>query len=312
MTTRFLETIMAREPLMPLDVVRTDEPIRREVSTEMTAGAPSPMQIARRGFVLTSLGFLAACATQSPARSLASASNGDAADSGGLWAEGRNLPPKRYAQPVSPMPSVAQPNNAPRAQKIPGTAPKTVGPESKPAVADALQIPTGYDGKVIPRSAWTSFRPDPKGMEGMPRVTRITVHHEGNSPYFGTSVNDVKARLVNVLNGEMNATRPHKDIAYHYVIDPAGRVWEARDLRYEGRHTRNNYDGNIGVMCLGNFEEQPIPPAQLAALEKFIKLTQAKHRVARKRVYTHQELSATLCPGKDLQKKMGTLRSRLA
>jgi N-acetyl-anhydromuramyl-L-alanine amidase AmpD len=147
-------------------------------------------------------------------------------------------------------------------------------------------------------------------MDRLGRIRRITVHHEGNRPFTATSIAECRARIVNVLNGERGVG--HRDIAYHYVIDPAGRVWEARDIRWEGRHTRNNHSGNLGVVCLGNFEEQSIPPAQLAALERFLRDLQKKHKIGRKQIFTHQELSPTLCPGKDLQRKMGPLRARLA
>jgi hypothetical protein len=288
-------------------------------------------EIARRGFVLASIGtglaVLAACASTpkssggTGSATLAGGGSGD--PGGGVWGADGDLPPKRYAQPVSPSAGSGGTGGTGRSAGTPQRPPaiaakpaRTVGPEAKPTpnsgYASGIRIPATFDGNVIPRSAWTNFRPAVAGMDRMPKVTRITVHHEGNRAFTATSVADCRARLVNVMNGEMNARVPHKDIAYHYVIDPAGRVWEARDLRYEGRHTRNNHDGNLGVMCLGNFEEQSIPPAQLAALEKFLKQLQAKHKVARKRVYTHQELSPTLCPGKDLQRRMGTLRSRLS
>jgi hypothetical protein len=174
----------------------------------------------------------------------------------------------------------------------------------------ASGIPKTYDGTVIPRSRWTSWFPEDSAMDRLGRVRRITVHHEGNRAFTATSVAECRARLVNVLNGERGVG--HRDIAYHYAIDPAGRVWEARDLRWEGRHTRNNHSNNLGVVCLGNFEVQSIPQAQLAALERFLRDLQKKHKIGRKQIFTHQELSPTLCPGKDLQKKMGPLRARLA
>lgn len=273
--------------------------------------------LARRGFVLLSLGFLAACAT-TPARKVASTDPDEVPD--GLWTSGEDLPPKRYARPVSPP---SDPNAGSRGGS--GTAParasadkpspayakgKTVGPEAKPKELSNASIPKTYEGTTIPRSRWTSWFPEDSDMDRMGRVKRITVHHEGNGAFTATSVAECRARLVNVLNGERGVG--HRDIAYHYVIDPAGRVWEARDLRWEGRHTRNNHTGNLGVVCLGNFEVQSIPPAQLAALERFLRDLQKKHKIGRKQIFTHQELSPTLCPGKDLQKKMGPLRARLA
>ena len=50
-------------------------------ATEGVAGALTPAQIARRGFVLASLGFLAACASAKPTKSLASGSQAPRGDS---------------------------------------------------------------------------------------------------------------------------------------------------------------------------------------------------------------------------------------
>lgn len=344
-----MSTDPMKEPMREYEVSHANGrmPIVREVSraTDVSSDLHANLDtvtaaIARRGFVLAGIGaglaFLAGCASTPKSSSrgtngLSLAGDDAGASMGaGPWGADGELPPKRYAQPVSPSGSTG--GSGSRPPVIASKTSRTVGPDAKPApaktaagssasastktpnagYASGIRVPATYDGTVIPRAAWTNFRPPAADMDRMPKVTRITVHHEGNRAFTATSVADCRARLVNVMNGEMNARVPHKDIAYHYVIDPAGRVWEARDLRYEGRHTRNNHDGNLGVMCLGNFEEQSISPAQLAALEKFLKSLQAKHKVSKKRVYTHQELSPTLCPGKDLQRRMGTLRSRLA
>jgi hypothetical protein len=261
----------------------------------------------RRTFALASLAFLAACATK-PSTPPRAANAGASEMPGGLWTSGDELPPPRYARPVSPIPK--QP---PQAAPEPPRAvqrPQTVGPEARPLDRSSRGIPATYAGSVIPRTAWTSWLPDRSEMDALGKIRRITVHHEGNGAFTGTSVAECRARIVNVLNGERGVG--HRDIAYHYVIDPAGRVWEARDLRWQGRHVRNNHVGNIGVCCLGNFEVQRIPAAQLQALERFLQDLQKKHKVARKQIFTHQELSPTLCPGKDLQSKMKSLRARLA
>jgi hypothetical protein len=273
------------------------------------------VELARRGFVLAGLGFLAACATTpTPTRERVVSDPDEVPD--GLWTSA-DLPPQRFAQPVSPAGSTSSSTRGSTASRPAAERPSTaatkgkvVGPEAKPAAMSASGIPKTYDGTVIPRSRWTSWFPEDSAMDRLGRVRRITVHHEGNRAFTATSVAECRARLVNVLNGERGVG--HRDIAYHYAIDPAGRVWEARDLRWEGRHTRNNHSNNLGVVCLGNFEVQSIPQAQLAALERFLRDLQKKHKIGRKQIFTHQELSPTLCPGKDLQKKMGPLRARLA
>jgi N-acetyl-anhydromuramyl-L-alanine amidase AmpD len=115
----------------------------------------------------------------------------------------------------------------------------------------------------------------------------------------------------------------HKDIAYHYVIDPAGRVWAARDIKYLGKHVRDwkgvdNRTGNVGVMLLGNFELQRPTAAQVTATQKFVMDLQKKHRVPKQKsvagvrskevgVFMHCELSPTECPGDNMKSQWEAL-----
>lgn len=282
-------------------------------AAELFDRALSPSAIARRGFILTSLGLLAACAstgsTQSGGRTASGSQRSDRLPEG-LWTSEGKLPPQRWAQPVQP---------ASRSDDVPPAVARALEPKNatvratdKPApAAPDSAIPKTFDGKVIARSQWTSFRPDVKEMDPLGRPNRITVHHTGNPYTFSdTSIADVKDELRHVLTGQQGAG--HKDLAYHFVIDPAGRVWAGRDLRYEGRHTRGENERNIGIMVLGNFELQRPSQAQVITLEKFLKQLQAQHKIKRGSVYTHKELTANLCPGKSLQSHMGKIRSRLA
>ena len=291
----------------------------------------TPSQIMRRGFVLASLGFLAACAsggaTQAVARS-GGAGGGAGGGSGsqlppGIWTSEGKLPPQRWAQPASPTGAKAQASGSGRAPftnsnaaKPPAVArggdPKraVVGPADKPSA-----IPAGYNGQVISRTQWTQYCPNVRDMNPLGPIRKITVHHTGNGVFTDRGVAEVKDELQTVLRGEM--AMGHDDIAYHYVIDPAGRVWAGRSLRWQGSHVRNwkgidNRVGNVGVMVLGNFERQQPTQAQLATLQTFVIQLQKQHKVpSQKRkggaidknhgVFTHQQLSPTECPGDSLQ-----------
>lgn len=266
-------------------------------ATEGVAGALTPAQIARRGFVLASLGFLAACASAKPTKSLASGSQAPRGDSlpDGLWLSGDELPPQRWAKPVTPV------------QRTP-TA--TVRPEDKPKIASSAPIENGFTGKVIPRMRWTSRQPDLSDINPMLPVKYITVHHEGMEAYTDTSTNGTIARLQRVWNGHDG--RGFGDIGYHYIIDRSGRIWEGRSLKYQGAHVRAHNEGNIGVMCLGNFDEQKVSDLQRQALEHQLRFLAAKHKVKRRSIKTHQEWNPTACPGRDLQRLMGPIRSKMA
>jgi hypothetical protein len=285
---------------------------RHVVARELLESAVSPAQIARRGFVLASLGFLAACASGGGSQAVSRGSGANPSRlPAGMWTSEGRLPPQRWAQPVTPIdrdaaPSVARGGDPARA---------VVRPEDKPPVVANNAVPSKYNGTVIPRNQWTGFRPPAKEMNPLGDIRKITVHHTGNDPFSAQAVADVKEELRTVLRGEMAVG--HDDIAYHYIIDPAGRVWAGRDLRWQGSHVRNwkgvdNRTGNIGVMLLGNFERQKPSQAQLVTLEKFVVKLQRQHRIPRQKVvagriakdvgvFTHQQLSPTVCPGDNLQ-----------
>jgi hypothetical protein len=251
-------------------------------------------QIARRGFMLASLGFLAACASSG---STGSVTSGASSSPSGLWLAGGELPPQRWAKPNTVI------------GHAPATKPATVTAADKPVAATGA-IENGFTGKVIPRTRWTGRNPDLTEINPMLPVKYITVHHEGMEAFTATSSGDTIERLQRVWNG--HDARGFGDIGYHFVIDRSGRIWEGRSLRYQGAHVRAHNEGNIGVMCLGNFDEQSVSPAQRKALEHQLKVLATKYGVKRKSIRTHKEWNPTACPGKDLQRMMGPIRSKMA
>ena len=88
----------------------------------------------------------------------------------------------------------------------------------------------------------------------------------------------------------------------------AGRLWHGRDLRYQGAHVPAHNEHNIGVMVLGNFDLQQPTRAQMVTLQDTLIRLKRIYRVPVTRLYTHQELTPTRCPGSSLQPQMVDLR----
>lgn len=189
------------------------------------------------------------------------------------------------------------------------------GPTPTPTPPPPVTIPSG----VIPRSSWTRVGiARPSEVYPLGSVSRITVHHEGVTPFTTTSEDVTRQRLEIIRRGHVSV-RGWADIGYHYIIDPAGRVWEGRSVRYQGAHVKDQNENNLGIMCLGNFEKQAPTPAQQAALDRLLVSQMRQYRVGVARVYTHRELAPTECPGRSLQRYMvlarasgGSLRTALA
>lgn len=142
----------------------------------------------------------------------------------------------------------------------------------------------------------------------MTQITRITVHHDGMTEFTATDESAVASRLESIRAA--HRSRRWADIGYHYAIDPSGRVWACRPRDLQGAHVRDQNPGNIGIVVLGNFERQRPSRATLASLDAFIADEMRRSNVSIRNVHTHQELSATACPGRNLQVYMNSTRSQ--
>ena len=195
-----------------------------------------------------------------------------------------------------------------------GTLPPSRGPIALPPLGSGQGggprgpgpgVPSG----VMSRASWTRAPvARPREINPFGRVTRITVHHEGSLPFSSLSQDAVRTRLEQVRQAHVR--RGWADIGYHFVIDPAGRVWEGRSLSWQGAHVKDQNEGNLGIMCLGNYEVQQPTSAMLATLDRFVSQQMRQYRVGIGQVRTHREFAPTECPGRSLQRYMLATRAR--
>jgi hypothetical protein len=247
------------------------------------------MEESRRGILWLALGMLLLTITgrTTPAPGVDSASTYYPAPSRRMRAIKSSKTPAKKAKK-----SPAKKAPAPSAPKP--TAPKPGAGVTYPWFKGDASL------KVLPRTQWADARPLMDRMDPMGRVDRITLHHEGWNPVAFTDLPTTAERLELIRRSHIN--RLHSgDIGYHFVIDRAGRVWQAREARYQGAHVRSNNENNIGVMCLGNFDVQSPSPEQLKSLVATVKALRRFYKVPVYKVKTHREINPTACPGKNLQ-----------
>jgi len=271
-----------------LRVPPSDPDMSTESPSPSPASPPEPafptapwFHVPRRAFLLAAgAAFLAGCA----------------GGSGGSAGRTARLPGGELARGLDRDPPLDLPD--------PGPCPTPAGQTlAKPDVA----VPGG----VIRRSQWAKGAPIGSQLNPMLPPRYVTVHHEGWDAFTDSGYAETAARLEQVRVGHLNAKGGgYADIGYHFVIDRAGRVWEGRSLQYQGAHVKRLNEHNIGVMCLGNFEEQTPSPQQLAALDRHLRSLMAKYRISANNVKTHREWkgAATLCPGRNLQAHVARAR----
>lgn len=152
------------------------------------------------------------------------------------------------------------------------------------------------------RAKTAGFRPIPSRMRRhTTSFNRITIHHDGMPTVALTTHTQNRERIRQIRNLHVN-NNGWGDIGYHYIVDRNGNVWEGRPLTWQGAHVANQNPGNLGVMCLGNFEIERPSTAQFDALTGFVSALAAHHRIPRRNISTHLELASTLCPGRNLQR----------
>ena len=163
---------------------------------------------------------------------------------------------------------------------------------------------------VIPRSAWTNASVITARCHPMNGINKLTIHHAAVDNSDLRSADDVKRRLASIRQDHINRKpEPFADIGYHYIIDPQGRVWEGRPLKWQGAHVADRNDNNLGIMLLGDFTKQQPTNAQVNSMDAFVAQQMHRYGIPVGRVYTHRELGRSTCPGANLQRIVDQSRS---
>lgn len=179
----------------------------------------------------------------------------------------------------------------------------------EPAREGSTHIAGGHGiASAIPRHAWTAAPVVPALMNRMRPIDKVTIHHDGMTPYTATSEGAARDRLE--LIRASHRSRNWGDVGYHFLIDPSGRVWAGRPLDWQGAHVGGQNEGNIGICVMGNYERQRPNRVQLASVERSVAELMRRYNIPLDSVHTHKELAPTACPGRNLQPRLESMRSR--
>ncbi|MCM2304008.1 MAG: peptidoglycan recognition protein [Elusimicrobia bacterium] len=158
---------------------------------------------------------------------------------------------------------------------------------------------------VEPRSAWGAL-PAAKPYEPT-TPERISVHHtEAPQP----SSRDAAADEMQGIQRFHQRGRGWIDIAYHFLIDGSGRIWEGRPLGLVGAHVKDRNDGNVGIALMGDFSPRRQKPtaAQLDALIRLTRWLSETYTIPAERIKGHRDQEITSCPGKALYARLDEVR----
>lgn len=188
----------------------------------------------------------------------------------------------------------------------PTTTPTTVAPTSTTAAATTTTStttttttttampttsPRAAAIEVICKEAWGA-QPVAGDFRGH-QIDQITVHH---TAVLLEDNRDAPGRVRQHQAYHQSVGWP--DIAYHYLIDAHGNVYQGRPVTAVG-DTATEYDptGHLLICCEGHFDEQQVPATQYAALVEVLAWGAAEYDVDPKAIRGHRDLARTTCPG---------------
>ena len=97
--------------------------------------------------------------------------------------------------------------------------------------------------------------------------------------------------------------RGFADVAYHFLIDSDGIIYEGREINIRGAHVQGFNTGSVGIVLLGNFNETTPTRPQLDSLEKlvdYLRYTYEIRYLTGHKDYPDQSPDGTECPGANL------------
>lgn len=141
--------------------------------------------------------------------------------------------------------------------------------------------PRGRALTINPRSSWAIDRP-PLGPLPGEDVQFLLVHHSASQN--GHTAAEVPAILRGFYDYHTSAEKGWNDIAYNFLIDGFGGIWEGREGSISGSVAGDATGGNQGysqLVCLiGDYNEIQPAPASIASLTSLLAWMADKHGVA--------------------------------
>jgi N-acetylmuramoyl-L-alanine amidase len=189
---------------------------------------------------------------------------------------------------------------------------------------------------IIARAAWAGRRHPPASGPFYGAIDLAFVHHTENPN--GYSPGQVPGMLLAIYDYH-RFTRGYFDIAYNFIIDLYGRIWEARaggvDEPVVGAHAGGYNAVSTGVAILGSFSFAQPSRASMTALQRLLAWKLALHgvpvlgkvrvevnpsdafytpfapgqRVLLPRIAGHRDGDLTSCPGDELYQRLPAVRT---
>lgn len=152
------------------------------------------------------------------------------------------------------------------------------------------------------RKEWDARKPRSRARIKLPTPYLVLHHTAGSEP-------DGPRGIRRIQDFHMDG-RGWSDVAYSFLIDRDGRIYEGRGAGVAGSHTKGYNTIAHAICVLGNYDNN-VPTS--ASLESIAWLTQFGHTQGwwpDKITHGHRNLVTTSCPGSNLYNRIGYINAQ--
>src|SRR5262245_8752497 len=161
---------------------------------------------------------------------------------------------------------------------------------------------------IISRSRWGARLAALGDADSDWDYTTAGAHHSGRRGH-------TDAKVIESLHRDKNGW---SDVGYHFMIGPAGQIYEGRRLYHKGSHVENANTGKIGILVMGKFEREfwgllggTPADAQIKSFEGLVRALKTLFGTLRV-LGGHKDFKVkTECPGNQLYPMLPGLRKTL-
>jgi uncharacterized protein with LGFP repeats len=210
--------------------------------------------------------------------------------------------------------------------------PGRVRPVRPRAHAAQAQLPP-----VVPRWQWAGTQCNPRRAPAYGTVQMAFVHHTAGTNYYSPRKS---AAIVLAICRFHRNTRHWNDIAYNFLVDRYGQVFEGRaggiDQAVVGAHTQGYNSQATGIATLGTFQRAGLTSAAMSSLTNLVAWKLSLHAVpvtgqavlfshggntnrfprglpvTFENISGHRDADRTDCPGAALYAQLPEIRARAA
>ncbi len=165
---------------------------------------------------------------------------------------------------------------------------------------------------ITRRAAWGARAPT-RPLDPDWDYDSIVVHYTGHDTY------ESPLAIQNFDVGHQH----WQDIAYHYAISPAGRIYEGREIVFKGSHVKLQNTRKVGIVCMGDFDStvynllagkaysgDQVQSSMLDALRRLSRELMRRFPIATFGGHKEYGVSES-CPGSNLLPRVQAMRTEL-